>query len=260
MDFEGIIEKASNLLMDSNFTIGLTGAGISAESGIPTFRGKNGLWSKFKVEELATPEAFNRNPKLVWKWYKWRMEIIFNARPNAGHYALVELERLGILKCIVTQNVDGLHHLAGNKCVIELHGNIRRGRCIKCNYKVIFNEPPENIPPKCPKCFNLLRPDVVWFGEAIPKNKLERAFNLFSKADLALVIGTSGIVQPAGYLPYIVKENGGLIIEINVEKSAITSIADIFIKDKASIALSKIVKYIKDKLTSKLYDASENEL
>ncbi|HID16049.1 MAG TPA: NAD-dependent deacylase, partial [Candidatus Atribacteria bacterium] len=248
---EELIEKAAIALMKSDFAVGLTGAGISAESGIPTFRGKNGLWSKFKAEELATPQAFKRNPNLVWEWYKWRMEKIFNTKPNLGHYALVELEQLGILKYIITQNVDGLHQIAGSKFIIELHGSIRRGRCIKCRYIVAFDKPPRDIPPRCPECNNLLRPDVVWFGEPIPEDKLKRAIKLFSIADVALIIGTSGVVQPAGYLPYITKEHGGIIIEINIRSSAITSIADIFINEKASYALTKIVSFIKNKTMKK---------
>jgi len=241
------INNAAKLLVKSRFAVCLTGAGISAESGIPTFRGKNGLWRKFKVEDLATPEAFNRNPKLVWEWYRWRMKLIFNAKPNPAHYALVDLENMEILKCIVTQNVDGLHTIAGSKCIVELHGNIRRARCINCNYKLIFEKPPEKIPPKCPKCNSLLRPDVVWFGEPIPSEALNMAFKMFSKADLALVIGTSGIVYPAAYLPYLVKENNGVIIEININRSALTRIADIYLQGKAGEILPKIVNLIRRK-------------
>ncbi|RLE54281.1 MAG: NAD-dependent protein deacylase [Candidatus Methanomethylicota archaeon] len=245
VDIEEFVARAAEILVNSRHAVCLTGAGISAESGIPTFRGKDGLWKKFRVEDLATPEAFKRNPNLVWEWYKWRMQLVYNARPNAGHFALVDLETMGILKCIVTQNVDGLHLIAGSKCVVELHGSIRRGRCIECDFKVTFDNPPETIPPKCTKCGCILRPDVVWFGEPIPSQSLNKALELFHKADVALVVGTSGVVYPAGYFPYIVKEKGGAVIEVNIDKSAITPIADVFIRGKAGEILPKIVDKIK---------------
>ena len=250
VSLEELITYAARVLAKSKFAVCLTGAGISAESGIPTFRGKDGLWRKFRVEDLATPEAFRRNPVLVWEWYKWRMELVFKAKPNPGHLALTELERMGILKCVVTQNVDGLHKLAGSRCVIELHGSIRRARCVNCSYKVNFNEPPKEIPPKCPKCGSLLRPDVVWFGEPLPEEELSRAFKLFLEADTALIVGTSGVVYPAGYLPVMVRERGGFIIEVNVERSAITPIADLFLKGRAGEVLPKIVNELRKQKSS----------
>lgn len=240
-----LIVKAAKILVKSKYAVCITGAGISAESGIPTFRGRDGLWRRFRVEDLANPEAFHRNPNLVWEWYRWRMHLVYSAKPNSGHLALVDLERMGILRCIVTQNVDGLHTIAGSKCVVELHGSIRRGRCVECNFKVVFDAPPEVVPPKCPKCGGLLRPDVVWFGEAIPSDALNKAMQLFSKADVALVIGTSGVVYPAGYFPHIVKEKGGAVIEVNIDESAITPIADVFIRGRAGEILPKIVEKIR---------------
>jgi len=239
------IAEAARILAKSKFSIALTGAGISADSGIPTFRGRGGLWSRYRAEELATPEAFARNPVLVWEWYKWRMEIVFNAKPNPGHYALAELEKLGVLKCVITQNVDGLHQLAGSKNVIEMHGSIRRVRCVSCGYREILREPPKSIPPLCPRCGSLLRPDVVWFGEPIPREALEKAFRLAEEADVILVVGTSGKVMPAALIPHVVKSRGGLVIEVNVEESDITPIADIFIRSRASEALPKLVNEVK---------------
>ncbi len=242
------IDEAARIVARSRFLIALTGAGISADSGIPTFRGRNGLWSRYRPEDLATPEAFARNPRLVWEWYRWRMEIVFSAKPNPGHLALAELESMGLLKCVITQNVDGLHQLAGSKCVIELHGSIRRVRCVSCSYRAELSEPPKEVPPRCPRCGSLLRPDVVWFGEPIPREALEKAFELAGRADAILVVGTSGKVMPAAAIPYIVKRGGGAVIEVNIEESDITPIADVFVRERASVALPKIVEKVRELL------------
>ncbi|WP_461867220.1 NAD-dependent protein deacetylase [Thermococcus sp.] len=247
-----MIEEAAKLLARSRFAIAFTGAGISAESGVPTFRGFNGLWKKYRPEELATPEAFWKNPRLVWEFYMWRMNLIRKAKPNDAHYALAELERMGILKAVITQNVDDLHREAGTKNLIELHGNIFRVKCTSCSYREYLKESgrvdeflQEKDVPKCPNCGSLLRPDVVWFGEALPEDTLDKAFRLAERAQVCIVIGTSGIVYPAAYIPQIVKERGGTIIEINVEKSGITPIADIFLRGKAGEVMDKIVRLIK---------------
>ncbi len=246
---EELLEKAARLMLEKLVRekrpgIALTGAGVSAESGIPTFRGENGLWKKYRAEDLATPEAFQRNPRLVWEWYKWRLEIVLRANPNPAHYALVELERMGLVKCVVTQNVDGLHQAAGQKCVVELHGNIRRARCTRCGYKVWWEEPPRELPPRCPRCGGLLRPDVVWFGEPLPQAALSKALELASEAGFILVVGTSGVVMPAGMLPSIVKEGGGVVIEVNVSPSAITWVADVFIEGRAGEVLPRLVEKV----------------
>lgn len=246
-----MIEEAAKLIARSKFLIAFTGAGISAESGIPTFRGKNGLWNKYRPEELATPEAFARNPELVWEFYRWRMRLISKAKPNRAHLALAELERMGILKTVITQNVDDLHREAGNKNIIELHGNIFRVKCTRCDYRENLKESGrlekflgDKDLPKCPKCSSLLRPDVVWFGEALPEGALSKAFNLARKSDVCLVIGTSGQVFPAAYIPYIVKDNGGYVIEVNPSESGITPIADIFIRGKAGEVMDELLKKI----------------
>ncbi len=180
-----IVEKFKK----SNYPVALTGAGISAESGIPTFRGESGLWKNFRPEELATPEAFRVHPEIVREWYNWRREIISKAKPNPGHYALAELERYNPNFTIITQNVDGLHLRAGSKKVIELHGNIFREKCSRCNR--IYNEPVYETLAYC-DCGGLLRPDVVWFGE--PVTSINEAINVALQCDFMFVIGTSGIV------------------------------------------------------------------
>lgn len=246
-----MIEEAAKLLARSRFAIAFTGAGISAESRVPTFRGSNGLWKTHRPEELATPEAFRRDPHLVWSFYKWRMELIGKARPNPAHYVLAELERMGILKAVITQNVDDLHREAGTKNLIELHGNIFRVRCTSCDYKENLKESgrleeflKEKDLPKCPECGSLLRPDVVWFGEPLPRKAMEEAFRLAERADLVLVIGTSGVVYPAAYIPQIVKETGGKVIEVNPEESGITPIADVFLRCPAGEAMEKLMERI----------------
>ncbi|WP_297551228.1 NAD-dependent protein deacetylase [Thermococcus sp.] len=248
-----MLSHASKILARSRFAIAFTGAGISAESGVPTFRGFNGLWKRYRSEELATPEAFQRDPHLVWEFYRWRMKKILGAKPNPAHYSLAELERLGIIKAVITQNVDDLHREAGTRNLIELHGNIFRVRCTSCDYRENLKESgrvnefvESRELPKCPRCGSLLRPDVVWFGEALPKDVLEKAFNLAERADVVVVIGTSGVVYPAAYIPYIVKEHGGKVIEVNVERSGITPIADVFLRGKAGEILPKIVELVRE--------------
>lgn len=240
---EEALFSATELIANAKYAIALTGAGISAESGIPTFRGKDGLWNKYRPEELATPEAFTRNPKLVWDWYSWRIGLILRANPNPAHYALTHLEKLGMLKVVITQNVDDLHERAGTKNIIKLHGNILIARCQYCGNRIRLTEPPEDI-PHCPKCGEIMRPDVVWFGEPLPSRAINRALEEAKKADLILVIGTSGVVYPAGLIPHIVKEYGGKVIEINLEQSNITPIVDIFLRGKAGIILPKIIALI----------------
>ena len=247
-----MLSHAAKIIARSRFAIAFTGAGISAESGVPTFRGSDGLWKRYRPEELATPEAFKRNPALVWEFYRWRMRKILEARPNPAHYALAELEEMGILKGVITQNVDDLHREAGTKNIIELHGNIFRVRCTSCTYRENLKASgrvrefvnSEDI-PRCPRCGSLLRPDVVWFGEPLPRDALERAFRLAEKADTVIVVGTSGLVYPAAYIPYIVKEHGGRVIEVNVERSGITPIADVFLRGKAGEVLPKLVELVR---------------
>jgi len=225
--------------LKDNEVVVLTGAGISADSGIPTFRGKDGLWNKYKPEELATPEAFRRNPKLVWEWYMWRMEKVFNAKPNKAHLAIAKLEEKGIVKAVITQNVDNLHERAGSKNVIHLHGRIDEARCEVCGRVIRFEKPIKEIP----FCCTMMRPNVVWFGEALPEDALRKSIELVEKYDV-LVVGTSGVVQPAASLPIIAKKVGNRVAEVNVEESALTPIADIFVKGRASEVFGEVLRII----------------
>jgi len=242
---QDLIQKAARIIVKSKNLIALTGAGMSAESGIPTFRGENGLWSKYRPEELATPEAFFRNPRFVWEWYAWRIGLVINAKPNPAHKALAELEKMGFLKLTITQNVDNLHERAGTKRLVKLHGDILTARCVSCGYKLHMSEPPKEIPPKCPSCGDIMRPDVVWFGEPLPVKALEKAFEYARRADAIIVVGTSGVVYPAGIIPHVVKNSGGTVIEVNIAESGITEIADIFLKGAAGKVLPELVLEVK---------------
>lgn len=237
------IDRLNILIKEAECILVLTGAGISKESGIPTFRGKDGWYKQHSPEELATFSAFHKNPWLVWEWYNLRRKIILSAKPNIAHFKIAEIEKHKPCFLLVTQNVDSLHRKAGSKKIIELHGNIFRTKCIKCGkvYEedyIIFNE--EELPPRCPNCNGLLRPDVVWFGESLNEKDLNVAMSFAKKADLALVIGTSGVVYPAAMLPQITKLHGGRVAEINPQDTPITGISDISIKASATVALEKI--------------------
>lgn len=219
-----------------------TGAGISAESGAPTFRNSAGLWSQFRPEELATPEAFGRDPAKVWEWYDWRRQNYRKIQPNDGHYALARLETLFPHLWLFTQNIDGLHQRAGHQKVHELHGNIWNARCMRERKTVeLLDTPLQNIPPLC-ECGVLLRPDVVWFGEAVPPDLLDLAFQTASKSDVFFSIGTSATVQPAASLAWIAKENGAIVVEINPESTPVTEIADEVFLEKSGIVLSDLVE------------------
>lgn len=222
----------------------LTGAGVSAESGVPTFRGEDGLWKKFSPMELATFEAFNANPKLVWEWYSYRREIIRNIKPNPGHYAIAEMANLFDDFNLITQNIDGLHRLAGSPELYELHGNIHRNRCLECG-KIDYSKEFDQIPPMC-SCGGRLRPDVVWFGEILPRDALDKSMAAATRAELFFTIGTSGAVQPAASLPVMAKQNGALIVEVNIEPSEISFICDIKYHGKSGEILPQIVAKIKE--------------
>ncbi len=223
------IDKAAGWLSKAEKIVVLTGAGVSAESGIPTFRDAlEGLWAKFNPEELASREGFMANPRMVWDWYESRREKVRQCQPNQGHYALAELEKSKNL-VIATQNVDQLHHRAGSQNVLELHGNILANRCFT-EGNLLKDEELDwtTLPPKC-RCGSYARPAVVWFGEFLPETILSRAMEASRRADLFLIAGTSGLVQPAASLPLLAKQNRAKIIEINKEESALTAIADIFL-------------------------------
>ncbi|MFC1554012.1 NAD-dependent deacylase [candidate division KSB1 bacterium] len=228
----------------------LTGAGVSAESGISTFRGEKGLWKKFKPEELADFNAFLKNPELVWEWYSYRQKVVCNAEPNPGHYALVEME--DYFKCfhIITQNIDGLHKKAGNIDPIELHGNIMRNRCIGCDniFYEIKIDSERNI-PECDNCGDLIRPDVVWFGEQLPADEVHRANLALAETDVFFSIGTSAIVQPAASMPFLARNNNAYIVEINIEETQLTPFVDEYIRGKSGEILPVIMKELKKRET-----------
>lgn len=232
------IEEATRIIRDARprRVVVLTGAGVSADSGIPTFRGAGGLWRNFRPEDLATPEAFRRDPQLVWEWYAWRRELVRNAQPNAAHEALARLTDA----VIVTQNVDGLHKRAGSRDVVELHGNLFRVRCVREGTTQLHADAYAESPPHC-TCGALLRPDVVWFGEMLPDDAVARAVGAIRSADLLLVIGTSGVVYPAAGF---VGMHEGLSIEINPEASAISSACTLAVAERAAIATPPIVEAV----------------
>ncbi|HEX9985218.1 MAG TPA: NAD-dependent deacylase [Thermoanaerobaculia bacterium] len=214
-----------------------TGAGISAESGIPTFRGSGGLWQNYRAEDLATPQAFERDPRLVWEWYEWRRGLIRQAEPNDAHRAIARLPDA----LVVTQNVDGLHARGGAADIVELHGNILRVRCVREGKTHERMEPFAELPPHCTDCGALLRPDVVWFGEALPEEPVARAMHAMRNAELLLVIGTSGVVYPAAGFVNLCR---GLSIEINPEASGVSSACTYAIAAKAGVATPPIVDVI----------------
>lgn len=204
----------------SSVTI-LSGAGISAESGIPTFRGKDGLWQNQKFEELAHIDAFKKDPEKFWQFYNWRKEMLSSVKPNLGHYALVDMERHFDELNLVTQNVDNLHYVAGSKHVIELHGNLTRNRCSECS-KIEQSAEKQSGVPKCSSCGGFMRPDVVLFGETLDEKTLRKAQEASALCEVFFSVGTSGLVEPAASLPYLAKANGAYLIEINEEETQLT--------------------------------------
>jgi len=201
----------------------LTGAGVSVESGVPTFReAQTGLWARYNPEELATPQAFQRNPRLVWEWYTWRRELVARAEPNSAHLALAELEQLVPKLTLITQNIDGLHQRAGSSGVIELHGNIGRDKCFEEGAVIGSWAETSHVPPSCPRCGAPLRPDVVWFGETLPWDALQTAAAAARTCDVFFSIGTSALVQPAASLPYEALRHGAATVEINPDATPLT--------------------------------------
>ncbi len=226
--------------------VALTGAGISAESGIPTFRGADGIWNKLKPEELADFGAFLKNPDLVSEWYKHRREITRDANPNGAHFALVEMEKYFPDFAVVTQNIDNLHRRAGSGNVIELHGNIEKNYCLGCGKRYDGEDFDRNGSSRCRECGGLIRPDIVWFGEMLPPDQWNAAEAAASVADLMFVVGTSAVVYPAAELPMTVRRSGGKIVEINTEQTPLSEFADFSVQGSASEVLSEIVNGIKE--------------
>lgn len=222
----------------------LTGAGISAESGVPTFRGKDGLWKNRDVQQLATQQALKMDPELFWQFYNWRRELLKTVKPNLGHYALVDLENHFEDFTLITQNVDGLHRLAGNKKVEELHGNIHKTFCNDCQYEAVSTDKLNESVPKCPKCDGFMRPGVVLFGESLSPKTLANAQDSAATCEICFSIGTSSLVEPAASLPYVAKGNGAYLVEINLERTPLSGHADEVILGKSGEILPHLIMAI----------------
>lgn len=252
------LREARRWIHDAERLVVLTGAGVSAESGVPTFRGPAGLWKSFRAEELATPGAFAKDPRLVWEWYGWRRGLIAECAPNPGHEALARLalDRAGLCT-IVTQNVDGLHHLAARAVAsrgpeapepaypLEVHGAIHRDRCNACGYVDPDPAPVDSASlftlPRCPRCEELMRPDVVWFGEALDASVLDASMAAAHGADVCLVVGTSALVYPAASIPDVTAAGGGRVIEVNLTRTPLSAAADASLEGPAGQVLPELL-------------------
>ena len=254
----GGVEHARDILGSAERIVVLTGAGVSAESGVPTFRGEKGLWKSHKPEELATPEAFRRDPRLVWEWYAWRRSLVAGCEPNAAHRALAELALAHQSATLVTQNVDGLHHRAADAVAaegvpgvspdpaypLEVHGAIHRDRCSRCGARSpgrAVDATTTEALPMCEACGGMLRPDVVWFGEALDPDVIGASFEAAGKADACLVVGTSAVVYPAASVPDVTLRRGGAVIEINPEPTPLTPMAAVSLRGPAGELVPEVM-------------------
>lgn len=235
------IEHARALLREAKSVTVLSGAGISAESGVPTFRGAAGLWKQFRAEDLATPEAFRRDPLLCWEWYNWRRTVLSTVRPNPGHYALAELERRSPEFTLITQNVDGLHLEAGSERVLEIHGSIWSLRCTECKHEWIDRRVPLELLPRCATCNGLARPGVVWFGESLNLQTWAAAEQAACSSDLLLVVGTSAVVYPAAGLAPLARSAGAKVVEVNIEPTPMSGLVDCALTGRAGEILPELV-------------------
>jgi NAD-dependent deacetylase len=239
-----MFDDISQELNNSRKIVFVTGAGISQESGIPTFRGKDGYWRKHDPMRLATISAFYDDPKLVWEWYEDRRKNILAVKPNDGHFAISKMEKFKDV-VVLTQNIDGLHQRSGSTNVLELHGSIIRIKCTVCNFMDNITENFELLPPKC-ECGNILRPDVVWFGEALQQDIWENAIKQASICDIMIIAGTSLAVSPANTLPLYAKQNGATLIEVNPEKTVMSNEMDLSIQATSAIVLPKLLSILKN--------------
>lgn len=246
MDLQRIVgdDTLERLRTGSRFAV-LTGAGVSAESGVATFRDPNGLWAQFRPEELASMEGFLANPQRVWQWYQYRRHVLESVQPNPAHYALARLEQIVPELTLITQNVDRLHQRAGSRRVLELHGNLEDNHCSRCNapYHQPIN-PDAPSPPQCPVCGGFIRPSVVWFGEMLPADVLAQAEDAARRADVFLVVGTSAEVYPAAALPITAWSYGATVIEVNPSSTPLSRIAHAVVREKAGVALPALVDLI----------------
>ena len=238
-----MFESISDQIINYKKIVFVTGAGISQESGIPTFRGKDGFWRNYDPMKLATIDAFYDNPKLVWEWYNERRNNIFQAQVNLGHKAIVDLEKYAQVT-VLTQNIDGLHKKAGSSNVLELHGSIVKIKCSVCDYNEEILTEISDFPPIC-KCGNILRPDVVWFGEPLPQDVWQNAIEFASQCDLMVIVGTSLVVSPANTLPLYAKQNNATLIEINPEKTEMSDEMDEIIRNTSVETLPELVSLFK---------------
>jgi len=244
-DLSDTVTQTANLLREAEHAIALTGAGISVESGVPAFRGKSGLWDRYPIEEYATIEAFTRNPSKVWTFFREFYEVLNEAEPNPAHIALASLEKAGVLKSIVTQNIDNLHQRAGSTNVIEFHGSASTLECLKCGSVVRFDERVLTSPVPTCDCGGLLKPQIVLFGEAIPSSALEAAQRESLLCDVMLVIGTTAQVAPASMLPIVAKQRGAMIIGMNVEQTYLTGhIADLSVLGSVGLTLPRVAHLV----------------
>lgn len=237
-----MFEPLARQIKDAEKLVFVTGAGISQESGIPTFRSKDGHWRKYDPMQLATIDAFYENPKLVWEWYEERRRNILAAQPNKGHFAIAEIAKQKEV-VVLTQNIDGLHQRAGSRSVFELHGSIIRIKCTICDYKDNITSKFDSLPPKC-KCGNILRPDVVWFGEPLPQDVWAEAIRHAQGCDVMIIAGTSLVVSPANQLPVHAKQNGATLIEVNPEKTVMSSDMDLSVRETSANALPHLVSLL----------------
>ncbi len=244
-DPAAIIERVSERLSALRSVCCLTGAGVSAESGVPTFRGPGGLWQGRRAEDLATPQAFQRDPEGVWEFYNYRREKLRDCKPNAGHAAIAALEAVFDDWTLITQNVDGLHRQAGSKNIVELHGNIWTTRCTTCCQEFDQFGEKLSVRPTCDDCGGLLRPGVVWFGETLPPDALSAAQNAASRCQAILVVGTSSIVEPAASMARWARAHGALVVEINLERTPLSKKADECLVGKAGEILPRLVSALR---------------
>jgi len=239
-----MFDTVAQKLKDSRKIVFVTGAGISQESGIPTFRGKDGYWRKYDPMKLASIDAFYDDPKLVWEWYEDRRKNILSVKPNEGHFAISQMEEFKDV-VVLTQNIDGLHQRSGSTNVLELHGSIIRIKCTVCDFIDNITENFESLPPKC-KCGSMLRPDVVWFGEPLPQNIWQSAIKEASVCDVMVIVGTSLVVSPANTLHVYAKQNGAILIEVNPEKTVMSNDMDLSIQATSAEVLPKMLSIFKN--------------
>jgi len=242
MPTDSLLEARRRVARARSVTV-LTGAGISADSGVPTFRGTDGLWRNFRAEDLATPEAFARDPRLVWEWYNWRRELIAAKHPNPAHRALADLERRVERFWLITQNVDGLHRAAGSQKLSEIHGNIWTVRCTTCGAIEENRTVPIPIIPSCGRCAGVVRPHIVWFGEALAEEDLRRSYEALERCEVLLIVGTSGVVYPAASFAPVAKAAGAFVIEINVDSTPHGGLVDASLQGRAKDVVPALLDY-----------------